>query len=145
MQHLRPWAALLACLPFAATADDLRVSQLEQEVRRLERQVLALSRRLDELQRPSFTPERRIGPASGAVVAPASGDGWLDAARWRRVKPGMSELDVIGVLGPPTSMREESGERVLLYALEVGASGFLGGSVTLRERVVTAVQIPVLR
>ena len=142
MQHLRPWAALLACLPFAAVADDLRVSQLEQEVRRLERQVLALSRRVDELQRPSFASERRVVPPAGAA---ASGDGWLDAAKWRRVKPGMAELDVIGLLGPPTSMREETGERVLLYALEVGTSGFLGGSVTLRERVVTAVKTPVLR
>jgi hypothetical protein len=146
MLHFRPWAALLACLPFAAMADDLRVSQLEQEVRRLERQVLALSRRLDEVQRPSFGSERRVAPAAGVMAAaPASGDGWLDAAKWRRVKPGMAELDVIGLLGPPTSMREESGERVLLYALEVGTSGFLGGSVTLRDRVVTAVQTPVLR
>jgi hypothetical protein len=145
MQHLRPWLALLACLPLTAIADDLRVSQLEQEVRRLERQVLAMSRRLDELQRPSFTPERRAAPTSGVATAPAPGDGWLDAAKWNRVKPGMAELDVIGLLGPPTSMREESGERVLLYALEVGTSGFLGGSVTLRDRVVTGVQTPVLR
>jgi hypothetical protein len=147
MQHLRPWLALLACLPIAAVADDLRVSQLEQEVRRLERQVLALSRRLDELQRPSYPAERRIAPAPGATAASASasGDEWLDAAKWRRVKPGMAELDVIGLLGPPTSMREESGDRILLYALEVGASGFLGGSVTLRDRVVTSVQTPVLR
>jgi hypothetical protein len=145
MQHLRPWLALLACLPIAAVADDLRVSQLEQEVRRLERQVLALSRRLDELQRPSYPAERRIAPAPGVSATAASGDEWLDAAKWRRVKPGMAELDVIGLLGPPTSMREESGERILLYALEVGASGFLGGSVTLRDRVVTSVQTPVLR
>jgi hypothetical protein len=142
MRYFRPWLALLACLPIAATADDLRVSQLEQEVRRLERQVYALSRRLDELQRPSFTPER---PAAPAAAAPPSDGGWIDAAKWRRVKPGMTELDVIGLLGPPTSMREDSGERVLLYALEVGASGFLGGSVTLRDRVVTGVQTPVLR
>jgi hypothetical protein len=144
MQHFRPWLALLACLPLTAVADDLRVSQLEQEVRRLERQVLALSRRLDELQRPSFTPERRVAPAPGAST-PTSGDEWLDASKWQRVKPGMGELDVIGLLGAPTSMREEAGERVLLYALEVGTSGFLGGSVTLRDRVVTAVQTPVLR
>ena len=27
-------------------------------------------------------------------------------------------------------MRDEQGARVLLYALEIGSSGFLGGSVT---------------
>jgi hypothetical protein len=140
--QIRPLLALLACLPLTATADDLRVSQLEQEIRRLERQVYALSRRLDEIQRPSFTQERPATPT--AVATPAGGD-WIDAAKWRRVKPGMSELDVIGLLGPPTSMREEGGERVLLYALEVGASGFLGGSVALRNRAVTRVETPVLR
>jgi hypothetical protein len=144
MQQFRPWLALVACLPISAFADDLRVTQLEQEIRRLERQVLALSRRVDELQRPSFAPDRGAS-APLASTAPAQGDQWLDAAKWRRVKPGMAELDVIGLLGPPTSMREESGERTLLYALEVGTSGFLGGSVTLRDRVVTSVQTPVLR
>ena len=144
MPHFRPWLVLLACLPSAVIADDLRVSQLEQEVRRLERQVLALSRRLDELQRPSFKPEPGA-TAPRASMAPVPGDAWLDATKWRRVKPGMAELDVIGLLGPPTSMREEAGERLLLYALEVGTSGFLGGSITLRDRVVTSVQTPVLR
>jgi hypothetical protein len=57
----------------------------------------------------------------------------------------MTELEVIGLLGPPTSMRAQSDERVLLYALEIGTSGFLGGSVTLRDRSVTEVQKPVLR
>jgi hypothetical protein len=144
MRRLLPLLAFLVWLPLTTSADDLRVSQLEQEVRRLERQVLALSRRLDEVQRPSFGQNRTA--ASTATPAPAaSGDEWIDAAKWRRVKPGMGELDVIALLGPPTSMREDGGERVLLYALEVGASGFLGGSVTLRDRAVTRVESPVLR
>jgi hypothetical protein len=142
MQQFRPWLALVAALPLSATADDLRVSQLEQEIRRLDRQVLALSRRLDEIQRPSFTTER---PAAPTAAAPPPGTEWIDAAKWQRLKPGMSELEVIGLLGPPTSMREENGERALLYALEVGTSGFLGGSVTLRNRAVTRIQAPVLR
>ena len=57
----------------------------------------------------------------------------------------MSELEVIGALGPPTSMRTQGNERVLLYAIEIGSSGFLGGSVTLRDRVVSEVRQPVLQ
>jgi hypothetical protein len=57
----------------------------------------------------------------------------------------MSELEVITLLGPPTSLREQDGDRVLLYALEIGASGFLGGSVKLRDRAVTEVREPVLQ
>lgn len=142
MNPFRPWLALVACLPLGAIADDLRVSQLEQEVRRLERQVQALSRRLDEVQRPSFTTER---PLTRAAAAPTPGDAWIDADKWGRVKPGMSELEVIALLGPPTSLRDEDGARVLLYALELSSSGFLGGSVTLRNRAVVRVQTPVLR
>ena len=57
----------------------------------------------------------------------------------------MSELEVIDLLGAPTSMRAEGDARVLLYALEIGASGFLGGSVTLRDRTVAEVRPPTLQ
>jgi hypothetical protein len=42
-------------------------------------------------------------------------------------------------------MREEGGARVLRYALEIGSSGFLGGSITLRERKVAEVRQPTLQ
>ena len=34
-------------------------------------------------------------------------------------------------------MRQEGDARVLLYAMEIGSSGFLGGSVELRDRAVS--------
>jgi len=58
---------------------------------------------------------------------------------------GMNELDVIGVLGPPSPVRAENAARVLLYAMELGANAFLSGSVTLRERKVIEMQRPQLR
>jgi hypothetical protein len=57
----------------------------------------------------------------------------------------MSELEVLEILGPPTSMRGEAGERVLLYALEIGNAGFLAGNVTLRDRVVSTIETPRLK
>jgi len=136
--------ALLACLPLVAVASDAqRLSFLEQEVRNLQRQVQALSRQLDELR---TRPQRPTAPALPASESNAADPGkWIDAAKWRRLRPGMSELEVIELLGAPTSMREEGDARVLLYAMEIGDSGFLGGSVTLRERVVTEVRQPVLQ
>ncbi|HJY42319.1 MAG TPA: hypothetical protein VJ303_13810, partial [Steroidobacteraceae bacterium] len=68
-----------------------------------------------------------------------------EATRWERIRAGMSELEVIGVLGAPTSMRQDGDTRVLLYAMEIGASGFLGGSVEFRDRAVTAINKPVLK
>jgi hypothetical protein len=135
----------LMLLPLAAAAaDDGRISFLEQEVRNLQRQVLVLTRQVDEMRmRPG-----RIGPtpAPPAVAEPvADPSAWVDAAKWKKLRPGMSELEVIATLGPPTSMREEGGARVLYYALEIGSSGFLGGSVKLRDRVVDEVRQPVLQ
>jgi hypothetical protein len=132
-------------LPLAASAaDDTRVSFLEQEVRNLQRQVQSLSQQVNDLQRrPDRPPAVTLVPDRAAPAT--SSDAWIDGAKWKRLHPGMSELDVIGLLGAPTSMREEAGTRVLLYALEIGSSGFLGGSVTLRERVVTEVKPPTLQ
>ena len=42
-------------------------------------------------------------------------------------------------------MRDENGTRVLLYAMEIGSSGFLSGSIALKDRVVVDVHKPVLK
>jgi hypothetical protein len=136
---------LLALLPISASAaDEQRISFLEQEVRNLQRQVQSLSRQIDELR---TRPDRPDMPSSAvSSAAPAAGPAqWVDAKRWAQIRPGMAELEVIRSLGPPTSMREEGGARVLLYAVELGASGFLGGSVTLRDRAVVEVRQPTLQ
>jgi hypothetical protein len=136
--------ALLILPSLASASDDSQISFLEQEVRNLQRQMQALSRQVDELR----TRPDRPGPQSSAspAAAPAASlPRWVDATRWKQLRPGMSELEVISSLGPPTSMREEGGARVLLYAMEIGASGFLGGSVKLRERAVVEVAQPTLQ
>jgi hypothetical protein len=136
---------VLLLLPFAASAaDEGRISFLEQEVRNLQRQVQVLSRQVDELRtRPARLDSK---PVSGTAPAPAAGlPRWVDASRWRGIRPGMSELEVISALGPPNSIREENGLSVLLYALEIGPSEFLGGSVKLREHAVVEVLQPGLQ
>jgi hypothetical protein len=136
--------SVLLLMPCACwSADAQRLSFLEQEVRNLQRQVQSLSRQLDELR---TRPDRlAASPASPAGAPFTTSDSWIEAAKWRRVKAGMSELEVIELLGPPTSMRAEEGGRVLLYAKELGSSGFLGGSVRLRERAVVEVRAPTLQ
>jgi hypothetical protein len=129
-------------LPVAATADDLRVNQLEAEVRELKRNVLTLQRQIDELQR--VRPDR---PAARDVESPPapSSTTWIDAAKWQKLRTGMSELEVLTLLGPPTSMRETGGIRLLFYALEIQPGSFLGGSVTVRDRAVVDFRKPELR
>jgi len=142
--------SLIAVLaPMASfAADDLKVSQLEQDVRDLQRQVRAQAQQIDELRiqlgRPAVPPRVPSTGATSATSANSVGT-WVDGSRWQRIKTGMTELEVIGLLGPPTSMRAKDSDRVLLYAMEIGSSGFLSGSVTLRDRVVQGIQVPALR
>ena len=145
-----PFSALLGILlSFSAVAaddDTYRLMKVEQDVRNLEREVQTLTRQLDELrQQQSRASERGSTTRSSSAPAVASSTAWLEASRWDRVRTGMSELEVIGLLGAPTSMRQDGDTRVLLYALEIGSSGFLGGSVELKDRAVNAVNKPALK
>ena len=143
MSRMFPVLLALVSIPVFA-AEDPRISLLEQQVRSLDRQVQALTRQVETLRnRPAGVS---TAPGTPASAAPADElPPWVDAEKWLKLRQGMSELDVIAALGPPSSMREEGGARVLLYALEIGTSGFLGGSVTLRDRLVTEVRQPRLQ
>jgi hypothetical protein len=123
----------------------LKVSQLEADVRDMKRQVQGLSRQIEELRAQLTRTGDRPTLAPSTTPAAADPRAWIDASKWKRLRLGMSELEVISTLGPPTSMRVEKGERVLLYALEIGSSGFLGGSVRLGGGVVIDVQKPTLQ
>lgn len=132
----------------AAAADDFKVIKLEQDVRRLEQQVRELSRQVSELRRYAGTsPAPVLAPASPEGTTSSSSAPWLQAKNWQRLQLGMSELQVIETLGPPTSTRgaTDASARVLFYALEIGTGSFLGGSVELRDRRVVEINPPVLK
>lgn len=143
---MRTYLTLTMCLLSAGPAfsDDYnRIIRLEQDVRTLERQVSTLQREISELRR-----NRSKGPieTTGAQTeGSAPSDAWVDAKKWQRLEIGAREMDVIELLGPPTSMRVQDRSRILLYAMEIGSSGFLSGSVTLMDREVTAIEFPVLK
>jgi hypothetical protein len=140
----RALAMLLMILPAAALADDARVVRLEQDVRNLQREVQNLSRQIDQLRLQTTRPsaDGRLPPPPPPITDTS---GWLDASKWKKLRPGMSELEVISTLGAPSSTRERDGARELLYAMEIGSSAFLGGSVLLRDRKVVEVQAPTLK
>ena len=136
---------ILFALPaLALAADDPRVTRLEQEVRDLRREQQVMSRQIDQLRLQTTRPGTEGRPLPPPPPATDT-SGWLDAAKWKKVRSGMSELEVISMLGVPTSSRERDGARELLYALEIGTAAFLGGSVLLRDQKVVDVQIPALK
>ena len=146
MKHL---TSMIAALPLAlissiTSADDFRVNYLEQEVRELKRQVLSLTQRLDQV---TTRPPREPSTVSRNMVSerPAPETTWVDAKKWKSLRRGMSELEVIELLGRPSTTRNEGGARVVLYAMEIGDSGFLGGSVRFRDGIVDEIRQPTLQ
>ena len=145
---IRVIAMLVLCLGAQArAADDFKVLRLEQQVLELERRVAELSRELASLQQRAGMPAREspLQPAPENETDETSK--WLSVANWKRVHPGMTELEVIDALGPPTTVRGSpvAEAATLLYALELGPGAFLSGSVRLEQRAVVEVNPPVLR
>lgn len=139
-------AAVLLWVPQAGAADALQISRIEQDLRRLEAQLQAQERQIESLRLQLAARDNLPAARLPPVPAPPSlQPTWLDAAKWAQIKVGTAELEVLSLLGPPTSMRTADGGRLLHYALEIGSSGFLAGSVQLRDGVVAQVEIPRLR
>jgi hypothetical protein len=135
--------AALAVLPIAAfAADDLRIEQLKQDIAELHRLLREYDRRIDQLEQQRFR-----APTQLPGRAPPGSDKWLTPANWDKVRPGMSEQQVLEVLGYPTSVRqtETDGAKTLFYTMQVGPSGFLSGRVVIAGDAVREVERPVLR
>ena len=143
--------ALLVCTALFATsasaAEDFRVMKLEQDMRNLERQVQSLQREISGLQQQL----RRVDPTQDLRTRDESTTGdseqrWLNAGAWARIREGMSELQVIEILGKPTALRPDArNRRALLYTLEIGTTGFLTGSISFENGAVVEVDKPSLR
>jgi hypothetical protein len=135
---------MAVCLTCAAADDDFKVLRLEQQVLELERKVDDLSRQIADLRQrsASTTP----GPATRSSPVPID-TRWLSVANWSRVRPGMSEFEVIDILGPPTTLRgaRDAPQRTLMYATEIGSASFLSGNVEMKDGRVVAVNLPTLR
>ena len=140
--------ALAVTLPALAQVpvDDLRVRQLESEVQRLQQQVDAQARRIERLEQAARLAPPAL-PATSAIRAPDTSPVWLTTANWDRVKTGMSALEVIAILGRPTSTRNDDDGtlRVLFYAMELGPERYLSGNIRLDDAGVVEINRPVLK
>lgn len=133
-------------IPAAHAQDALRVRQLENEVLRLQRELDAQSRRIETLERSL----RNAGAAPPLTVTTRPADSspaWLVNSNWDRVRPGMKELEVIAVLGRPTSVRTDPDgkTRAMFYALELGPDTVLAGNVRIGDAGVAEITRPALR
>lgn len=142
------WASFMLPGLAGAAVDDYKVIKLEQDVRRLEGQVRELSRQIAELRHePTAAPEQLQTPENRTAASSTSTPQWLRTKQWQALQVGMSELQVIETLGPPTSTRvaSDGDSRILFYSLELAANSFLSGSVEMRDRRLVEIKRPELK
>jgi hypothetical protein len=140
--------ALAGAAAPASSQDALRVRQLENDINRLQRELEAQSRRIDELERATRSVSATVSTAAPDIIRkPESLPAWLLPTNWDRIRPGMKELDVIALLGRPTSVRTDPDGKThaLLYAIELGPTAVLAGNVRLNDSGVAEVNKPILR
>ena len=81
---------------------------------------------------------KKIFPPAPLIPSAAQGD-WTITVHWDRIEGGMSEEQVVAILGPPTKREEQFLSYVqLFYEGEVEGSGFVSGSITLERSQVAA-------
>jgi len=140
-----------AAASHAAPVDDSRVRQVEMDLRALQLLVDQQARRIDALESALRLPRAGRSPLPSTPVPPANKSAatvaWLQSANWDKLAPGMSEADVVRVLGPPTTTRrsENGNAQTMFYALELDAGGFLSGNVVLADQRVLEIHKPALK
>lgn len=144
-------AACVQSLPIplsAAPIDEFRLTEIENNIRALQTQLRDQARMIADLQSQLGNSQRRSGDdAARNAQSVAVSSAWLNAANWNRLRAGMSEAEVLGAIGPPTQMRvsDDKTTRTLLYALEIGGSGFLSGNVVLKDGQLASITKPALK
>lgn len=102
-------------------------AQLKQTVAELEKRVAELEKTVKALQETVAPPPKPI---------PSPMPPWQASTSWGRIRPGMSETDVVAILGAATRVQSVTDMRILFYGSDASA---LSGSVTLMDdRVIAA-------
>ena len=155
LQQQVAWCMALCVVGGVAIADDFQITRLQQDVLELQNQVRQQERRIESLERElaqwrALEPTAARGAGTPGVISSRAAPGpanWINVANWRRIKPGMSELEVVQLLGTPTSLRNSADglQKILFYTQEIGSSGFLTGTVTVSKGAVVESQVPILK
>jgi uncharacterized coiled-coil protein SlyX len=123
-----------------AQSEEFRIDQLEAETAQLKATVAEQGRRITELENMLKALQAVLTPTPKLISAltPA----WYEPSKWTLLRAGMSEAQVVEILGPPSNVDAEIDFRTLLYETGSSDTRTLIGSVTLVDDRVTAAQPP---
>ena len=127
--------AEIAALKRTISDQGTRIAQLEMTVLLLRGEIARL--------RPAAPPPPPQAPApSSSAPRSFSPAPWTEPLNWGRIKAGMSEAQVVSILGPPTSVESVYG-RKLFYKGSVAGSVPVTGYIWLVDDRVTSIEKPV--
>lgn len=144
-------ALAIAGLAAPAIADDAaRISYLESEIQKLRTQINEQNRRIQRLEAEierlagSAAPGRvTIGRPDTMAPAPASAPlPWHSDGPWNEIGKGMTQQQVIGILGRPTAVETVDDYMTLFYRGATVEGTAVSGHVNLRDGRVVAVRKP---
>ncbi len=129
-------------LPLTALAQlrDPRVDELRKETTQLKATIADQERRISELEKTVKALLAVAAPLPAPIPSPTPQ--WLVPSNWLQIKKGMSEAQVVEILGQPTSVDTSVDIRTLLYQPDSNSTTTLNGSVTLTTGRVTAMTPP---
>lgn len=148
-------ACILAMGAVPARADDgARINNLESELQRLRTQVAEQNRRIQRLEArleqlggariPDPDALARSDSAAEDKVHPTGPQPWHTSRTWEKVAVGMSQAEVIAILGDPTAVEAVDNYKTLFYS-DGAAGGDISGHINLKDDLVVAIKMPASR
>ena len=146
----------IAFNPGPARADDAaRIRNLESEIQRLRTQLDEQDRRIQRLEaelerRGGMAPPdwRTAPPAARATTRSGQAAGPLarhSSEAWDRIAKGMTQEEVVKILGEPASVEATGNLKSLFYREAAADGGSVNGHVNLKDDRVVAIKKPVAR
>ena len=139
-------------MPTAVADDAARISRLETEIQQLRTLVNEQARRIQRLEEelsrragasePQPRPRPRVGEVRTDGAQSAARQPWHGAAVWDRVAKGMTEDEVMQILGKPTSAESVGVLKTLFYRGAAPGGPPVSGHVNFKDGRVVAIRKP---
>lgn len=123
-----------------AQSQESRIDQLEEKTAQLKATVAEQGRRIAELENMLKALQAVLTPMPKPIPPPTPA--WYEPSKWTLLRAGMSEAQVVEILGPPSNVDAKIDVRTLLYETGSSDTRTLKGRVTLIDDRVTAAQPP---
>lgn len=119
---------------------DPEIAKLVKEIDDLKQLTADQDKRIADLEKTVKMLQALLVPVPKPIPAPTPA--WTSASNWNLIKAGMSEAQVVDLLGPATRVQSVTDSRTLFYEPDPRSSSTLSGSVTLKDDRVIAMSPP---